>query len=137
MQNDLISRSAALAAIEWREKLLVGDKRISVNSFKNFIQNRPAVNAVVARHEGNTTFITTSNLDDYTDRIIVGQGNCCKVYYADADAVEVVRCGNCKHREVFLNDPAQMFCHKWLRTMPTDLNFFCAHGAKMDAEVEG
>ena len=51
-------------------------------------------------------------------------------------AVEVVRCGNCMHREVFFNDPTLMFCHKWLRTMETDLNFYCAHGTKMDAEVE-
>ena len=53
------------------------------------------------------------------------------------DAVEVVRCGNCIHREVFFNDPTQMFCHKWLRTMDTDLAFYCAYGEKMDAEVEG
>lgn len=56
---------------------------------------------------------------------------------APAVDAEVVRCGSCKHREIFFKDPTQMFCHKWLRTMQTDLDFFCAHGEKMDAEVEG
>lgn len=46
MNNDLISRSEAIAAVERREPLLVGDKLISTDSFKNFLRNRPAVDAV-------------------------------------------------------------------------------------------
>lgn len=46
------------------------------------------VDAEVVRHEGNTTFVTTDNLDAYADRIIVRQGNWCKVYYRDSDDAE-------------------------------------------------
>ena len=50
------------------------------------IETSPTIDAVeVVRHEGNTTFVTTDNLDAYTDRIIVVQGNWCKVYYRDSD----------------------------------------------------
>ena len=44
--SDLISREAAIAAVERREKYLVGDKRVDVESVKNFLANRPAVDAV-------------------------------------------------------------------------------------------
>ena len=50
MNNDLISRSAAIEAIEKREPFLVGDKRVGVDSFKNFLKNRPAVDAEPVRH---------------------------------------------------------------------------------------
>ena len=46
MSGDLISREAAIAAVERRKPLLVGDKRIDVNSIINFLNNRPAVDAV-------------------------------------------------------------------------------------------
>lgn len=50
------------------------------------VEDAPTIDAVeVVRHEGNTTFVTTDNLDAYTDRIIVVQGNWCKVYYRDSD----------------------------------------------------
>lgn len=50
MNNDLISREAAIAAVERREKYLVGDKRVDVESIKNFLANRPAVDAEPVRH---------------------------------------------------------------------------------------
>lgn len=50
MNNDLISRSEAIAAVERREPLLVGDKLVSTDSFKNFLRNRPAVDAEPVRH---------------------------------------------------------------------------------------
>lgn len=50
MNNDLISREAAIAAVERREKYLVGDKRVDVESIKNFLANRPAVDAEIVRH---------------------------------------------------------------------------------------
>lgn len=50
MNNDLISRSAAIEAIEKREPFLVGDKRVGVDSFKTFLKNRPAVDAEPVRH---------------------------------------------------------------------------------------
>lgn len=46
MNNDLISVNDAIKAIEKREPYLLGDKRVDVNSFKNFLRNRPLVNAV-------------------------------------------------------------------------------------------
>lgn len=51
-----------------------------------------AVDTEVVRHEGNTTFITTDNLDAYADRVIIRQGNWCKVYYRDSDDAEVEGC---------------------------------------------
>lgn len=74
------------------------------------------------------------------DRRVEGWNDCIEYLQkccTHVPTVEVVQCRDCKYREVFFNDPTQMFCHQWLRTMQTDLNFFCAHGAKMDAEVEG
>lgn len=46
MNNDLISRAATIEAVERREPMLVGDKLVSTESFKNFLRNRPAVDAV-------------------------------------------------------------------------------------------
>lgn len=77
--------------------------------------------------------------NDYASNLAVQMGKLMlkKIDAAPAvDAVEVVRCKDCKHREIFFNDPTQMFCHKWLRTMQTDLNFYCAYGEKMDTEVQ-
>ena len=50
MNNDLISRSAAIAQIERRKSLLVGDKTVSVDAFIKFLKNRPAVDAESIRH---------------------------------------------------------------------------------------
>lgn len=50
---------------------------------KAAIDNMPTVDAEPVRHEGDTTFIGTNNLEGYADRIIVSQGTRCKVYYAD------------------------------------------------------
>lgn len=44
MNDDLISRKETLEAIEKREALMVGDKRVGVENIKNFIRNRPSVN---------------------------------------------------------------------------------------------
>lgn len=93
MSNDLISRSALLADYACkcggecaicRYETDTGDCRVLLDT--------PAVDAEVVRHEGNTTFVTTDNLDDYADRIIVRQGNWCKVYYRDSDDAEVEGC---------------------------------------------
>ena len=43
--SDLISRSAAIEQVERREKILGGSSLISTRSFKNFLMNRPAVDA--------------------------------------------------------------------------------------------
>lgn len=50
MNNDLISRSKAIAAVERREPLLIGDKLVSTDSLKNFLRNRPSVDAEPVRH---------------------------------------------------------------------------------------
>lgn len=50
MNNDLISRSEAIAAVKRREPLLIGDRLVSTDSFKNFLRNRPAVDAEPVRH---------------------------------------------------------------------------------------
>lgn len=38
---EYIEREATLAAIEWRERFMFGDKYVSVDSVKRFILNRP------------------------------------------------------------------------------------------------
>ena len=50
MNNDLISREAAIAQIERRKSLLVVDKTVSVDAFIKFLKNRPAVDAEPIRH---------------------------------------------------------------------------------------
>ena len=49
MNNDLISRSAAIEPVERREKIL-GSCLISTRSFKNFLMNRPTIDAEPVRH---------------------------------------------------------------------------------------
>lgn len=78
--NDLISRSALLE---------LAHNHVGGTVDCNDIARFPAVDAEVVRHEGNTTFVTTDNLDAYADRIIVRRGNWCKVYYRDSDDAEV------------------------------------------------
>ena len=41
----LIDADAALETIDRREKLMIGDKRVSVESIKNFVNNRPTIDA--------------------------------------------------------------------------------------------
>jgi hypothetical protein len=50
------------------------------------------------------------------------------------DAVEVVRCRDCKH---YQPEPmgSVLYCYQNRRW--TEPDFYCADGAKMDAEVEG
>ena len=59
------------------------------------------------------------------------------------DAVEVVRCRDCMHynHAVIDDDPAETFevdvcLHKDLFPTRVTPDFYCAHGAKMDAEVD-
>ena len=44
---ECIEREVMLREIERRERLMVGDKTISVDALKRFIENRPTVDAVV------------------------------------------------------------------------------------------
>ena len=94
--NDLISRSALLEAITFDRKAAKVHPQEICERFERFcdyaeevVKDAPAVDAEVVRHEGNTTFVTTDNLDVYADRIIVRKGNWCKVYYSDSDDAEV------------------------------------------------
>ena len=84
--NDLISRSALLKRFGTDPYFSIhpNDRRIF-----EILTSAPAVDAEPVRHEGSTTFVTTDNLDAYADRIIVRQGNWCKVYYRDSDDAEV------------------------------------------------
>ena len=47
---DYIDRDAVISEIERREELMVGDKRISVDAMKSFINNRPAVDVAPIVH---------------------------------------------------------------------------------------
>ena len=44
---ECVDREAMLREIERRERFMVGDKIISVDALKRFIENRPTVDAVV------------------------------------------------------------------------------------------
>lgn len=48
--TEYIEREAALHQIERREKLMVGDKCISVDALKSFIRNRPTADVTEVRH---------------------------------------------------------------------------------------
>lgn len=88
MNNDLISREALLDELS-REIDFERENNMPITAIEAFkiaikrAKNLTTVDAEPVRHEGNTTFITTENLGDYADRIIVGQGTFCKVYYGD------------------------------------------------------
>lgn len=52
------------------------------------------------------------------------------------DAVEVVRCRDCKFSSpAYINPEIFKRCSLFCKTVNAD--FFCGHGEKMDAEVEG
>ena len=53
------------------------------------------------------------------------------------DTVEVVRCKDCRYREILHYNPARMYCNALRTNFYFDPDFFCKCGAKMDAEVEG
>jgi hypothetical protein len=89
MNNDLISRSALLEEFDWLNRACANDgANEAAAALVKLVEKAPAVYAEVVRHEGNTTLVTTDNLDAYADRIIVVQGNWCKVYYRDSDDTE-------------------------------------------------
>lgn len=143
MNNDLISRDAVLKEIVFccnqeivkyktMRRALGNVGRVAFDCAKN----APAVDAEVVRHEGNTTFVETNNLDAYADRIIVGQGNICKVYYAD----EPVRHGRWI-LEACGFDMYQRTTDCVFRCSECGLRAgnkypYCHCGAKMDAEVK-
>ena len=56
---------------------------------------------------------------------------------APAVDAEVVRCSNCVNREISPFTPKRMYCHALNVSLPSNLDFYCALGTKMDAEVEG
>ncbi|MBP3427140.1 MAG: hypothetical protein J6M47_02625 [Clostridia bacterium] len=60
----------------------------------NIVDRRQTIDAVHVQHEGNTSFISVKNVDEWEDRIILDEGvktKRCAVYYADADE-PVERC---------------------------------------------
>ncbi len=112
-----------------------------LSHFLEQIDSTPTIDAEPVRHEGNTTFVSTNNLDAYADRIIVGQGTSCKVYYAD----EPVRHGRWTRGETNTLHKTKYYCSEcggWMYFRNGGRNGLWAHycpncGAKMDAEVEG
>ena len=72
-------------------------------------------------HDGGTTFISTENLNAYANRIIVSQGNQCRVYYADeahcgywvhlgGDEWCCSECGDIIHTEGSWEKPDKKYC---------------------------
>ena len=146
MNNDLISRSAAVEMLCEKAKgnfvsmfATSGEchvARVVTKECAAEINDMPAVDAEPVRHEGDTTFIATDNLDAYTGRIIVGQGNTCKVYYAD----EPVR-----HGRWIWADDGYLRCSECTQKAPITTQYqdepiqtatnYCPNcGAKMDGD---
>ena len=87
MNNDLISREAAIAQIERRKSLLVGDKTVPVDAFIKFLKNRPTVDAEPIRRGKCDFCVCGKPIKAYT-------------YLADCGlqygiAIEAIFCPNC------------------------------------------
>ena len=61
---EYIEREAILREIERRERLMVGDKTISVDALKRFILNRPAADVAPVVH-GEWEIVVGSNGKEY------------------------------------------------------------------------
>ena len=97
------------------------------------VRNAPTVDAEPVRHEGHTTFIDTNNLEGYADRIIVGQGTQCKVYYAD----ESVRHGRWElETSKYLRRCSACEKVTFCRGAGRHYDYCPNCGAKMDMEVQ-
>ena len=120
------------------------DPKIRVNHtnehghFLDMIIEAPTIDAEPVRHEGNTTFVSTNSLESYADRIIVGQGTLCKVYYRD----EPVRHGRWYQKRISVPKGkgqtylvwACSLCHKHEKKRSD----YCPNcGAKMRGDTDG
>lgn len=137
--DDLISRSALLEELRFKRVAVYGRGSMKdIDKVIESVETAPAVDAEPVRHESNTTFIATSNLDSYADRIIVGQNTLCKVYYAD----EPVRHGRWVNKtERIYADLNYRFdcsaCSHIFYAAGIETFKYCPNcGAKMDAEVD-
>lgn len=90
---ECIEREVMLREIERRERLMVGDKTISVDALKRFIENRPTIDAVVVtrckdcKHStlpseltqryGKPGTLTCHNMHAPSNRRNVGGGDFC------------------------------------------------------------
>ena len=61
---ECVDREAMLREIERRERFMVGDKAISVDALKRFIENRPTVDAVVITRCKDCKYLRVWNQKD-------------------------------------------------------------------------
>lgn len=116
MNNDLISREAAIAQIERRKPLLVGNKTVTVDAFIKFLKNRPTVDAEPVRHG---RWVWNNDAIDWN----IGDWVCSEC----GGRNENIHTGKPGTIEGFGTNP-----YIWAGSQ------FCPNcGAKMDAEVEG
>lgn len=117
MKNELITKRMAADAIY--KHLSHCKPPIIMLDLLDALKSVPAVNAENVRRAGNTMLISTDNLDDYADRIVVNQGPSCKVYYADevehhAHWSEDGVCTNCGYDALFCSNSSiqvrSLFC---------------------------
>lgn len=90
-KDELISRSAV---IEIAMQYLPDDDgccskaKVDQREMLDEIENLPAIDVSHVEHQGNTSFISVKDVDDWKDRIILDEGDVskrCKVYYMDGD----------------------------------------------------
>ena len=117
------------ALIKEMDKIWFANRGNCLDVYAN-IDEAPTIEAEPVRHEGNTTFMTTSDIDAYKSRIIIGESKnkFCRVFYEDDrehgrwihDYNNLYGCSECMERE----------------TMPhRKLKHYCPNcGAKMDLE---
>lgn len=90
----------------------------------------------------NNDLISKSALLELAHNHVGGTVDCNDIArFPAVDAVEVVRCKDCKHgmfTKFRKGEPELITCtHKNMFPLRVTLEFYCAYGAKMDAEVEG
>lgn len=98
---------------EWKQNTILG--------MCETMRFAKAANVEPVCHEGDTTFITTETIGSYANRIIVKQGNQCRVYYADevhcgywvhlgGDEWCCSQCGEVIHTEGSWEKPEKKYC---------------------------
>lgn len=133
--NDLISRSALLEEYrDFKDMDCPSGHTVTADYMIELAEDAPAVDAVSPgvleqyKWERDTAIAQLEELG-------IGFGQ------KKPDMVEVVRCRDCKHgmfTKFSKGEPELITCtHKNMFPLRVTLEFYCAYGAKMNAEVEG
>lgn len=90
MANDAISMSDALDAVYNMDVSDCANAEEAVGKIYQAIGNLPNLDVAQVVHDGNTSFVSVKDVDEWQDRIILAEGDeskRCKVYYAESLAL--------------------------------------------------